>query len=250
VVAGETVKCTFTNTQRGEILVDKVTSPINDPQVFHFANESVGWAFPLTDAAAPWSSGLVVPGTYTVTESDNPTGWDLTGIVCSDPSSTGSVATRTATFIVEPGEHITCTFTNTQLGRIIVDKVTDPAGSLVSFHFHSATLGNFDLADGSTPFDSGLVIPGSYGVSEVEIPAGWVLESSGCVAITDSPVGNQGAQPQILQVLIDPANITLGPGETILCTFNNLKLPAGSLTRTPLRPTTRCSTSVLPVRGC
>ena len=70
-------------------------------------------------------------------------GWDLTSVVCDDANSTGSTGTRTATFNVEPGENVTCTFTNTRQGTVIVKKVmvggTDtftytgtPAGSISS----------------------------------------------------------------------------------------------------------------------
>ena len=59
---GETVTCTFTNTKRGHIIVDKVTLPGGDPQSFTFNTTGAGYAdFSLTDAAAPNDSGRSSP---------------------------------------------------------------------------------------------------------------------------------------------------------------------------------------------
>src|SRR6185436_1583190 len=61
----------------------------------------------------------LVPGTYTSTEA-NPavTLFALTSIVCNDGSSAnpsiGHLATRTATFKLDPGETVRCVFTNTK----------------------------------------------------------------------------------------------------------------------------------------
>ena len=68
------------------------------------------------------ASSIVVtnlpPGTYTSTEADPTPAFDLTDISCSDGGSatpsTGNPATRTATFRLDPGETVTCTFTNTE----------------------------------------------------------------------------------------------------------------------------------------
>ena len=41
--------------------------------------------------------------------------------------SAGNVGNATATFHLGAGETVTCTFTNTKRGQIIIDKVTKPA---------------------------------------------------------------------------------------------------------------------------
>jgi hypothetical protein len=45
-------------------------------------------------------------------------GWHLTDISCNDPNdnSTGDTGTATATFHVEAGEIVTCTFSNSYAG--------------------------------------------------------------------------------------------------------------------------------------
>jgi plastocyanin len=99
--------------QLGKILVDKVTVPAGSLQSFDFTTDA-GGAFSLTDAAAPWDSGWIVPGTYTVTELAE-AGWDLTSIGFSDADSTSAGAV--ATVRVAAGETVTVTFTNTQRAR-------------------------------------------------------------------------------------------------------------------------------------
>ena len=193
--AGETVTCTFTNTKAGHILIDKVTLPGGDPESFDF-DPSYGPDFSLTDASAPNDSGLLAPGTYSVAELAE-AGWDPTGATCSDQSSVSAIS-------LQAGETVTCTFTNTKRGHILVDKVTDPAGDAAVFEFDPSYGPDFNLTDTSDPNDSGALVPGTYSVAELE-KAGWDLTGTSC---TDgSPV----------------TAISLQPGETVTCTFTNTK---------------------------
>ena len=90
------------------------------------------------------------------------------------------------------------------MGKIIVDKVTDPASDPTSFEFTPSWTSNFFLADLDPPEDSGWLLPGSYSVGEI-VPTGWTLIS----AVTDDDDGS------------DPGTITLDPGETVTATFTN-----------------------------
>src|SRR5690349_2184134 len=175
---GETVKCTFTNTKRGHIIVDKVTHPSGDPQSFDFDASGGSYAdFSLTDAAPP-NDQTLVPGNYSVSETV-PSGWDQTSSPCV--SSIGDTETAGA-LEVEAGETITCTFTNTKRGHIIVDKVTHPSGDPQSFNFDASggSYADFSLTDAAPPNDQTLV-PGTYSVSET-VPSGWDQTSSPCVS--------------------------------------------------------------------
>jgi len=195
--AGEVVTCTFTNTQRGHIVVDKVTLPGGDPQSFSFTTGGTGYVgFSLTDAAAP-NDQEVLPGTYSVSESV-PAGWDLTGATCDQGETIADIT-------VGPGETVTCTFTNTKRGHIVVDKVTDPSGDPQSFSFVAGGAGyeSFSLTDAAAP-NNQEVVPGAYSVSE-SVPAGWDLTSATC---------DQGETP---------ASLDVEPGETVTCTFTNTK---------------------------
>ena len=203
--AGETITCTFTNTKRGHIIVDKITVPSGDPQSFSFDAGGGSYAdFSLTDADAPNDQSLA-PGNYSVSETV-PAGWDLTSSPCV--SSVGDTETAAA-LDLDAGETITCTFTNTKRGHIIVDKVTTPSGDPQSFDFDAGggSYADFSLTDAAAPNDQSLA-PGSYSVSET-VPAGWDLTSSTCV----SNLGDSES----------PGALELDAGETITCTFTNTK---------------------------
>ena len=107
---GETVTCTFTNVNElaGRITLVKDAQP-DDAQDFAFTTTIPGFASVTLDDDAddtlPNSRSIIVaPGTYGIGE--NPvSGWALIGAVCSDGSPLGGI-------VVDPGENVTCTFTN------------------------------------------------------------------------------------------------------------------------------------------
>jgi len=215
---GETVTCTFTNTQRGSITIVKDANP-NSDQSFGFTGD-LG-SFSLTaDGTNPNSTTFpnLLPGTFVVTESAL-TGWDLTGLTCSDESGT-DVATRTASIALDPGENVTCTFTNTQRGQIIVDKVTAPAGSQAIFTFDPSWGDTFTLTDASEPFNSGWLAPGPYTVEELAL-AGWDLTGLTC----DDDDTTQDLADAV-------ASVTLDPGEIIHCTFTNTQRQGLTISKT------------------
>ena len=200
ISAGDVIDCTFTNTlQRGTITVIKNT--VGGDGTFDFTSSTLG-DFQLvteTNTASKMFKDLV-PGEYDVAESE-PAGWDLTSAACDDGSDPSSID-------LAPGGDVTCTFVNTKRGMILVDKVTNPAGSLTSFGF-SLTGGPdsldvpFSLTDEAAPFDSGYIRPGSGYAAAESTPAGWSLDAASC---DDGSV---------------PGAIDLAPGETVTCTFEN-----------------------------
>ena len=207
VSAGETVTCTFTNTKRGNIVVEKVTN--GGSGAFDFTSGTLSpSAFTLTTTAAGAAGkdsdtfSNLAPGTYDVDE-DVPAGWDLTSATCNDGSNVGSIS-------VSAGETVTCTFTNTKRGNIVVEKVTN--GGSGAFDFTSGTLSPsaFTLtttAAGAAGKDSDTfnnLAPGTYDVDE-DVPAGWDLTSATC---SDNS---------------NPGSIGLSAGETVTCTFTNTK---------------------------
>lgn len=200
--AGETVTCTFVNTKRGEIIIEKQTNPDGSLEDFGFST-SYSADFYLTDGQQNMS-GLLEPGAYSVSELDE-LGWDLTSATCDDGSSPSNIG-------LDAGETVTCIFTNTQRGVIVVEKVT--VGGFGTFDFTSTQLGAFSLTttdEGQAGKDSQTfsdLIPGSYGVAETVVDGDeWDLTSATCDDDDSS----------------DPASITLDPGETVTCTFENTK---------------------------
>jgi len=95
-----------------------------------------------------------------------------------------------------------------EVGRIFVEKQTDPPGATQVFQF-DADYGDFSLVDGGVN-NSGPLAPGTYSVDEI-VPSGWTLESVTCV--------NQDGVAQ------DPAAIVLTAGETVTCTFVDVREP-------------------------
>ena len=201
VESGETVKCTFTNTKLGKIIIEKQTLPDGDPQSFTFAGDVSGM---LTDGQMAMTD--VAPGQYTSTETV-PTGWVLTSITCDDANSSGVTGTGVATFNVEPGEEVTCVFTNTKDGKIIIEKQTLPDGDPQSFTFAGDVSGM--LTDGQMAMTD--VAPGQYTSTET-VPTGWVLTSITCDDANSSGDTGTGV-----------ATFNVEPGEEVKCTFTNAK---------------------------
>jgi hypothetical protein len=205
VSPGETVHCYFVNTQRGQIVIDKVTDPVGDPQSFAFTlsggPSALTDAFALTDAAEPRSSGYLPPGSGYNAAETVPAGWDQTSATCNDGSPVTNIS-------VSPGEVVLCTFTNTKRARLLVDKVTLPAGDPQQFSFSSSGPGghsqSFSLADATAAHASGALVPGSYAVAEA-VPSGWDQTDATC---------SDGSPATAVQ---------LSPGETVTCTFTNTK---------------------------
>ena len=97
---GEVVKCVFTNTKNGKIIVEKQTLPDGDPEQFTYTGALAG---SIGDGGT--IEVAVAPGTYTTTETV-PAGWALTSIVCGDADSSGDKTTGVATYKVAPGETV------------------------------------------------------------------------------------------------------------------------------------------------
>ncbi len=191
--------------ETGTIVIAKLTNP-GGGSGFDFSEDIQGVGFSLNDGETT-SFEQVAPGTYSVTELV-PADWALTDLSCQDPSADSSVNGATATIVLGAGETVTCTFTNTALGSILIEKATAPEGG-TGFDFASDIEDNgFSLDDGQVKSFSDL-LPGSYSVTEL-VPAGWDLSGISC----DDPSGDSGGDGAT-------ALIGLAAGETVRCTFSN-----------------------------
>jgi plastocyanin len=209
--SGETVTCTFSNRQRGTIVVEKQTEPHGAPGTFDFsADIGAPMTFSLSDGGLQTFTH-VVSGTYTISETNPAPAFDLTDISCTDDNSGGDVATGVATVSLQPGETVTCTFSNRQRGTIVVEKQTDPQGAPGTFDF-SADIGaptTFSLSDGGLQTFTH-VVSGTYTISETNPAPAFDLADIGC---TDDNSGGD--------VAAGVATVSLQPGETVTCTFSN-----------------------------
>jgi uncharacterized repeat protein (TIGR01451 family) len=204
--ASTIVTCTFTNAERqpepGTIIVEKRTIPAGDPTEFDFIFGEGG--FSLSHGEREVIDGLDA-GTYSVSE-NVPEGWDLTSAVCDDESDPSAIE-------LSEGETVTCVFTNTKRGTIVVEKQTSPANAGGSFTFTGDAAGS--IGHGGQIVVPNLV-PGTYTSTEAAAE-GWLLTEIACD--DEGSAGDVGART---------ATFDLGPGETVTCVFTNAKVTTGT----------------------
>ncbi|HSC92681.1 MAG TPA: right-handed parallel beta-helix repeat-containing protein [Gaiellaceae bacterium] len=161
--------------QLATIVVRKATDPRGDPAVFEFTGDAAGR---IADGGTITVT-VPAPGTYTSRELV-PSGWDLTGIVCNDADSSGTVASATATFRVVPDERVTCTFTDTKRGSVTLRKTTngvvDPTKDICFvLRGQGAPVGlrkcTFGDPDGVLEWPN--LAAGQYSMCESPVPAGF-----------------------------------------------------------------------------
>jgi uncharacterized repeat protein (TIGR01451 family) len=109
VASGETVTCRFANTQRGLIVIKKVTVPSPSTQSFAFGltggPSELSQSFSLLGGGSH-ESGFVKPGSGYAAAETVPADWNQTSATCNDGSPVDNID-------VSPAEIVTCTFTNT-----------------------------------------------------------------------------------------------------------------------------------------
>ncbi|MFF2272499.1 collagen binding domain-containing protein [Agromyces sp. NPDC058136] len=208
-VAGQVAECTFTNRQDGAIKIIKNVAGANGTFTFTTTGADIA-GFDLTTVGGTATKDFtsVTPGQYTVTETTPAPAYDLTNLSCVEDVTNDSVVSIVdgkATINVQPGELVTCTYTNTQRGNIIVKKETNPDKSSAVFDFTLTGQPGFTLSDGGEKAFNNLK-PGAFTLAELA-KAGWDVTSMTCTGetpTTDSPIA-----------------ITLSAGETVVCTVLN-----------------------------
>ncbi len=208
----------------GTIIINKTTTPAGGTS-FGFTDDiAAPNSFTLNDGQSKTFLN-VFPGSYTVTENDPTLAYDLTGLTCDDNNSIANIGTRTATINVEAGETVTCTFSNTKRGTILVQKAAsqgDPNNPNQTFtldiRLGSVILGGLStIQAGDPPVGLGGLSPGlTYTVNEINLAPGWTLDDISCInSVGNSTFGTFTPGDNSLEV-------TLAPGSTVLCTFTNL----------------------------
>ena len=197
--------------QAGVVTVVKDAVP-NDPQDFAFNVAVPGDGsldFSLDDDSDPDAVELAhvqQPGAslrlHRSTRRPQPAGI-CTSASCDDGSAPSNIG-------LSPGEHVTCTFTNTKRGQIVVVQDSVP-NDPQDFSFTAGgglSPASFQLDDDSDPALSNTRtftnVPVGAGYSIAQTPAsGWL--QSGATCDDGSPV----------------SDIDVGPDETVTCTFTN-----------------------------
>ncbi len=246
--AGARITCTFTNKKLGKI--NLVKKAIGDDGSFDFAFSGLGegsmnFKLATTNGNATQTFLNIDPDkTYGISESSQD-GWNLTNASCVNEKGEGKHEEtdlwhwfdwkrdefdnedqiNPASFEINPGGEMTCTFSNTKQGRIIVNKETNPDQSESElkevFIFNSSWGGeegsSFELSDNGSN-DSGWLAPNkTYSVNE-QAKESWKLSDVSCVS---SISNNERKMIEDQSGEISPNEISLHPGETVTCTFTN-----------------------------
>jgi SdrD B-like domain len=200
-------------TTTARLIVDKVTIPSADAASFSFTTTGSGYAaFSLTDAAAP-NNQLVIPGTYSVTETAL-SGWTQTSATCSKngASSTPYVAGSALTLVAT--DTVACVFTNTKTAT------TTPGTAVLSGIVYSDINKN-DTKDVGEPGLAGFTINlymgagwwGKMGKSPIKTT---VSDANGLYSFTGLADGvysiEEINQPTWKQVTSDFKSITISGG--------------------------------------
>ena len=235
---GEDITCTFTNVERAHGSITIVKDAQADPGVGGTPGQDFSFfgpfeSFTLDDDNDPelpssyFVDGLA-EGIYTFGEFLGTANWDLTDITCTNGGAT-NLPNGYVDITLQPGEDITCTFTNVERLHgsitIVKDAQADPGvggtpGQDFSFFgpFESFTLDDDNDPElPSSYFVDGLA-EGIYTFGEFLGTANWDL--------TDITCTNGGAT-NLPNGYVD---ITLQPGEDITCTFTNVERLHGSIT--------------------
>ena len=162
----------------------------------------------------------VNPGTYGITESTIPTGWDLSGAVCSFNGGSPTAYTPGNDLVIGETDHVVCTFTDTARGAIKLVKNTVGGDGVFAFTNTGATgLATSLTTVGGTANDtSDPLAPGNtYAVGET-VPSGWDLTSAVCKLADGTTTTGTLSVSNI-------TGITVEAGKTTTCTFTNSLLP-------------------------
>ncbi|PIE34250.1 MAG: hypothetical protein CSA55_01230 [Ilumatobacter coccineus] len=220
-------RCTLTNTaQRGTIVVVKTVDGAGGDFTFDSDwNDSSGTAVDQFVLSPPdagtvnqtWTDVLV--GQYSVSELTN-AAYDQT-VTCSESGATvdhgSSVSGVTGSIDLDPGETVTCAYTNTERATLVVIKDAQPDdGQAFEYSLTGGTVNEtFSLTDdGVAPVTntwSTTVSPDLEYTLVEGLTAHWTLESVSCDSST-TPVQEIGAEG---------ISLTPDAGQTVTCTFVN-----------------------------
>mgnify|MGYP000859424426 CR=1 FL=1 len=189
----------------GQIIVKKVTNPVDDNQEFDFFLTGPKSSFFSLKNNGIWDSGKVgtggLPeGTYSLNET-NPTNWKLDDVTCTSSFDDKETYSNIS---LQSGETVTCTFTNVKQTAnltVVKDVVKDNGGT--------AGVDDFGISVNGTAVTSGT--KGSYAVGEA-----LTINEIGLTGYSFVSITGDSKCPTSLG-----GTITLEPGDDITCTIIN-----------------------------
>lgn len=225
--AGDDVDCTYTDVlvPSATVQIVKAAHPADGTEFSFTAVGADGGVEPADEAFTLAPDGDIDSRTLTVhptaggeqftfTESV-PDDWDLTDIRCVDGGTpTGTAGADSVTLTVDPGDTVTCIFTNVKDATLTVVKEApdDPAQA---FDFTWDAGADFSLKDQEHHSATGLAA-GDYTVAETDLPDDWYLSGpNGAHPSCTGTTANVDYTPEL------GATVTLAPGEHAVCSFAN-----------------------------
>ena len=196
----------------GTVVINKVAVGGNDTFSYTGTGVGIDSAFTITTSGGTGSKTFatnVEPGQKTVTETAL-AGWTFKTLTCSDPDNGSSVAGTTATIDVDPGETVTCTYTNEKEAPALSIVKTSPTqsydavGDVITYQVVATNTGNTTLASVTitdanavlgtcTPANGSSLAPGAtltcaatHTVTQADIEAGHYLNTA---CVDDGPGG-------------------------------------------------------------
>ncbi len=183
-------------------------------------------SFNLQDPSNKTKTFASIPaGSYSVTE-DNKDGWTLDSVVCTSTlnSSTFTYSGRTANITLQPGDSVTCTYTNSPIipdvGRIKIIKTVDAGGS-------SFTSGTFEVTAScgeAGTFVKDIMYPAPGFIEIGDLPTG----TECTVTETDKPTPPSDYSWGSEVITGSPATVTF-QGTATVTVANKLTRDLGSL---------------------
>ena len=229
--SGNSKSCKITNTKKAKIVVNKVTVPAGSDQTFHF-NGNYTAGFNLQDAGSNDSGWMDYHSPYYVSE-DSVTNWGLSDISCVESvnqNSTVNLSSNKVDITLEPGEIVTCTFTNTRdTGYLYFTKTVNPHYETNSPEWNfsiggtNADVGGWDLGDGNW---AGLQLPtGDYSITEVanstNDPTKTYDSAYQCIDVASPNVPFPTGTYTITGTGTSTGNLTVQKDHTMWCEFIN-----------------------------
>ncbi|MGO1002739.1 beta strand repeat-containing protein [Lysobacter sp. CA196] len=231
---------TDSDSPTGTIVIVKDAIP-NNAQDFAFATTGTGLvAFSLdddADATLPNTrtfTGLEA-GSYSVTEAIVG-GWVLSALTCVDPDngSTIDLAGRIATIDIDSGETVTCTYSNSRLAVLRLQKAL-PLGRFVGSDQFALTISGAGgpvsvTTTGSTNTPAEIAILGPATLASV-----YTLSEAGAAGanlanyVTTYACTNASAGGQTPSGSGGSFNLTLAAGDDLTCTLTNTRNPLADL---------------------
>ncbi len=229
--AGEDVDCTYSDVKvpAATVQIVKAADPADGTQFAFAASGDDGGVSPADESFTLAPDGDIAVKTMTVHPAADgesfrfaepgplPAGWNLTDIECVNGGDVVGSTDFTAAgghvdVNIDPGDTITCTFTDVKDATLTVVKEA-PDDPSQDFDFEWTAGADFTLRDQQSRSATGLSA-GQYTVAEVDLPADWYLD--GPEGEHPTCVGTAAAVDYTPEL---GATVDLAPGEQAVCTF-------------------------------